>query len=228
MSSTEGEDADVIVVGAGPAGSATATYLARAGLSTLLLEKSSFPRPKACGDGLTPRAVKELVTLGLPIKEQDGWLRNKGVRVYGGGHTLELPWPTLASFPDYGLTLPRETLDQRLAEHAQGAGAQLRQDTTVTGPVISDQNGFVTGVTASTKSGERTYRARVVVAADGVSARLATGIGRQANAKRPVGIAVRTRIKLTQPPTRPGQTDWMESHLELWDGPRAHGKLMPG
>ncbi|NBP90893.1 MAG: FAD-dependent oxidoreductase, partial [Actinobacteria bacterium] len=52
-------DADVIVVGAGPGGSATAAHLARAGIKTLLLEKTEFPREKVCGDGLTPRAVKE-------------------------------------------------------------------------------------------------------------------------------------------------------------------------
>ena len=54
------DSADVIVVGAGPAGSTTAFYLAQAGLDVLLLEKSHFPREKVCGDGLTPRAVKQL------------------------------------------------------------------------------------------------------------------------------------------------------------------------
>ena len=59
------DDADVIVVGAGPAGSTTASYLARSGLDVLLLEKSRFPREKVCGDGLTPRAVKALVGMGI-------------------------------------------------------------------------------------------------------------------------------------------------------------------
>ena len=74
------DDADVIVVGAGPAGSAAAFHCASAGLDVLLLEKSEFPRDKVCGDGLTPRAVAELVRMGLPIREQDGWIRNKGLR----------------------------------------------------------------------------------------------------------------------------------------------------
>jgi geranylgeranyl reductase family protein len=226
-------DADVIVVGAGPAGSATATYLAQAGVDTLLLEKATFPRAKACGDGLTPRAVKELQFLGVPTTEQAGFQRNRGLRVFGGGHVLELPWPELDSFPPFGLTMPRETLDHKLAQHAVAAGARLHQDTTVTGPVISERTGRVVGVNArtgsdSSNSATHTYRAPLVVAADGVSTRLATAIGRDKNPHRPVGVAVRTRVKLTKPPSRPGQMDWMESHLELWDGPREHGKLMPG
>ena len=59
------QHADVIVVGAGPGGSATAAWLAGAGLDVLLLEKATFPRDKICGDGLTPRAVKELIALGV-------------------------------------------------------------------------------------------------------------------------------------------------------------------
>jgi geranylgeranyl reductase family protein len=193
-----------------------------------MLEKSAFPRAKACGDGLTPRAVKELIYLGVPFRAQDGWMRNRGLRVFGGGHELELPWPQLASFPDFGLTLPREKLDLRLARHAQRAGAELLEDTTVTAPILDDSTGRVVGVRATTKEGELEFRAPIVVAADGVSARLATAIGRQKKANRPVGVAVRTRIRLTKPPSREGQLDWMESHLELWDGPPEEGKLMPG
>lgn len=59
------QSADVVVVGAGPGGSATAAYLAQQGLDVVLLEKATFPRDKICGDGLTPRAVKELISLGV-------------------------------------------------------------------------------------------------------------------------------------------------------------------
>ena len=93
------DDADVIVVGAGPSGSTAAYYLAQAGLSVLLIEKSRFPREKVCGDGLTPRAVKSLVAMGVDVSEEAGWLRNKGLRVIAGGMRLELDWPELSSWP---------------------------------------------------------------------------------------------------------------------------------
>ena len=150
------EDADVIVVGAGPAGSATAAYLARAGVDVLVLEKASFPREKVCGDGLTPRAVKALVGMGVPVGEQDGWVRNQGLRIIGGGVRLELPWPELSSYPGYGLVRTRLDFDEILARTAQKAGARLLEGVTVTGPVLDD-SGRITGVTA--RPGRRRRRA---------------------------------------------------------------------
>src|SRR6202451_1021714 len=114
--------AEVIIGGAGPAGSTTASHLAQAGLDVLLLEKSRFPREKVCGDGLTPRAVKSLVAMGIDVSEEAGWLRNKGLRVIGGGLRLELPWPELSSYPGYGLVRTRASLDEQLARRAQAGG----------------------------------------------------------------------------------------------------------
>ena len=224
------DDADVIVVGAGPAGSAAAYYCASAGLNVLLLDKAAFPRDKVCGDGLTPRAVKELVAMGLPIREEDGWIRNAGLRVIGGGHRLELPWPELSSYPSFGLAKTRMTFDHLLAEHARAAGAKLIERTNVTGPLVDDRTGRVVGVTArpvdddGRRTGDEvTYRAPVVIAADGVSSRLATALGIEKRHDRPMGVAVRTYF------TTPRHRDpWMESHLELWDGPPGRSNLMPG
>lgn len=224
------DDADVIVVGAGPAGSSAAYWCAQAGLDVLVLEKAEFPRDKICGDGLTPRAVAELVRMGVPLRERDGWIRNEGLRVFGGGHVVQLPWPELSSYPSFGLARPRLTLDQLLAEHARAAGAKLLERTAVTGPVLDERTGRVVGVTArpvdaqGRRSGaEVTYRARVVLAADGVSSRLATALGRQPRADRPLGVAVRTYFR------SPRHDDaWMESHLELWDGAPGRSNLMPG
>jgi len=224
------DDADVIVVGGGPAGSATAYYCAQAGLSVLLLEKATFPRDKICGDGLTPRAVRELALMGVPTREEDGWIRNQGLRVIGGGHRIELAWPELSSYPSYGLARSRMSFDQLLVEHARAAGAKVLEGTAVTGPVIDERSGRVVGVTAKPvdakgrRSGEDvTYRAPVVVAADGVSSRLATAVGREKRDDRPMGVAVRTYFR------SPRHDDaWMESHLELWDGEPASSNLMPG
>ena len=215
------DEADVIVVGAGPAGATTAFYLAQSGLDVLLLEKSRFPREKVCGDGLTPRAVKTLVGMGISVTEQDGWVRNKGLRVIGAGKRLELPWPELASYPGYGLVRTRHDLDETLARRAQQAGARLHEGVTVTTPVRSERTGRITGVVAKAgESGEdRTYRARVVVAADGNSSRLSVAMGLEKRDDRPLGVAVRTYYR-----THRHDDDYLESWLDLWDGDR----LLPG
>jgi len=215
------DDADVIVVGAGPAGSTTAYYLAQAGLDVLLLEKSRFPREKVCGDGLTPRGVKALVAMGISVSEQEGWVRNKGLRVIGAGMRLELPWPELSSYPGYGLVRPRTDLDQMLARRAQQAGARLLEGVTVTGPVRDDRTGRITGVTAraADTGDERTYTSRVIVAADGNSSRLSVAMGLRKRDDRPLGVAVRTYY---QSPRH--DDDHLESWLDLWDGDR----LLPG
>ena len=135
------DSADVIVVGAGPAGSSTAFHLAQAGLDVLVLEKSHFPREKVCGDGLTPRAVKQLVGMGIPLNAEDGWFPNKGLRIIGGGARLELDWPELASYPGFGLMRSRRGFDETLARAASKAGARLLEGVNVTGPVLDDRTG---------------------------------------------------------------------------------------
>ena len=214
------DEADVIVVGAGPAGATTAFYLAQSGLDVLLLEKSRFPREKVCGDGLTPRAVKSLVAMGIKVGEQDGWVRNKGLRVIGAGMRLEMPWPELSSYPGYGLVRTRHDMDEALARRAQQAGARLHEGVTVTGPVRHERTGRITGVVARPEGGdERRYAARVVVAADGNSSRLSVAMGLRKRDDRPLGVAVRTYYKSPR-----HDDDYLESWLDLWDGDR----LLPG
>ena len=227
-------DADVIVVGAGPAGSTTAYHLAQAGFEVLVLEKATFPREKVCGDGLTPRAVKCLVAMGVDTRPEDGWIRNHGLRILGGGMRLQLPWPDLSTFPSYGLVRPRADFDEVLARHAQKAGVRLHENSNVTGPVIDDRSGYVTGVSVRLPGSDvdTVYSAPLVVAADGNSSRLSLGLGLRKRDDRPMGVAVRTYYRSPR-----HADDWLESWLELWSGPdsRSHSEergrndhLLPG
>jgi menaquinone-9 beta-reductase len=225
------DDADVIVVGAGPSGATTAYYLAQAGLNVLLLEKARFPRDKVCGDGLTPRGVKALVAMGVDVGPDSGWLRNKGLRVISAGLRLEMPWPELDSYPGYGLVRPRAALDETLARRAQAAGAKLLEGVTVTGPVLDDA-GQIVGVTAQaeaessnsdhperSRGATQAFRSRVIVAADGNSSRLSVAMGLRRRDDRPLGVAVRTYYRSPR-----HDDDYLESWLDLWDGDR----LLPG
>src|SRR3954452_11042821 len=116
---------DVLVVGAGPAGSAAAAWAARSGRDTVLVDAAVFPRDKTCGDGLTPRAIAELDLLGL-----DDWVRahtvNHGLRAHGFGQTLLLPWPgpgpSGSGLPAYGSAVARTELDDHLRTTAIKSG----------------------------------------------------------------------------------------------------------
>ncbi|MDO5701338.1 MAG: geranylgeranyl reductase family protein [Bowdeniella nasicola] len=222
------EDADVIVVGAGPAGSSAAHYLATLGRRVIVLEKATFPRDKVCGDGLTPGAVRELLLMGMDMDPADGWMRNRGLRVVGGGHTIHLPWPESETYPNYGMAKARMGLDESLIRHAVASGATLIENTTVTEP-IQMRSGRVCGVRARTKNPDGTrgdvaeYRAPIVIDAGGVSARLATSVGIEKRDDRPMGVAVRTYFK-----TPRHDDEWMESQLELWEGERENSALLPG
>ena len=114
----------MLVVGAGPSGAAAAYWLATHGHRVLVVEKKRFPREKTCGDGLTPRAVRQLHDMGLadPLAE---FQRFDGLRSIGHGITLELAWPEHPDFPPYGYVVRRSELDEMVAEQAVKAGATL-------------------------------------------------------------------------------------------------------
>ena len=223
MGDTTARDADVIIVGAGPAGSTAAFHLARAGVDVLLLEKAQFPREKVCGDGLTPRGVKQLVAMGVPLREEDGWIRNQGLRIIGGGSRLEIPWPDLSSFPDFGLVRTRQDFDEILARHAEKAGARLHEGANVTGPILDERTNRVVGVTAKEAGAVTEYRAPITLACDGNSTRLALSLGLHKRDDRPMGVAVRTYYESPR-----HDDDWLESWLELWDRSGTTPRLLPG
>ncbi|MEU8510529.1 geranylgeranyl reductase family protein [Kitasatospora sp. NPDC048722] len=217
--------ADVIVVGAGPSGSTAAYHLARTGLDVLLLEKAAFPREKVCGDGLTPRAVKQLTDLGIDVSEEAGWLHNRGLRLVAGRRTIEFDWPELSAFPGYGAVRRRADFDELLARRAAAAGARLVERANVAGPLVDDRSGRITGVTAKLGDDRRpvSYHAPVVVAADGNSTRLSLAMKRYRRTDRAMGVAYRTYF------TTPRHDDrYLEAWLDLRDPTDPGRRLLPG
>jgi geranylgeranyl reductase family protein len=213
-------DTDVLVVGAGPGGSAAAYHLARHGIDVTVVDKATFPREKVCGDGLTPRAVAALRDIGVDT-EDPAFEKVIGLRVHARSTTIDLPWPELSSFPGVGLVMPRDRFDHLLVQRAVKAGARLLEATEAVAPVIEE--GWVQGADVR-PSGERSadparIRARFVVAADGAAGRFARPAGVRRDASRPLGIAARRYYRTTY---HPGP--WFESWLDLWDG----DMLLPG
>jgi geranylgeranyl reductase family protein len=197
------ESTDVLVVGAGPAGSAAAAWLARSGREVVLADAAAFPRDKPCGDGLTPRAIAELRALGLA-----DWLRgravNWGLRAAGFGQELYLPWPG-GSLPKYGGAVPRLELDGAIRQVALDAGATPLEGTRAM-DVLRD-GGRVTGVALA---GGGTLRCRTLVVADGARSQLGRALGRTWHRDTAYGVAARAYVKS-------GRADdpWISSHLEL-------------
>src|SRR4029077_10543117 len=161
---------DALVIGGGPAGAAAGYWLADAGHRVLVVEKKRFPREKTCGDGLTPRAVRQLHDMGLaePLAE---FQRFGGLRSIAHGVTLELAWPDHPDFPPYGYVVRRRELDQMVADAAVKAGATLWPAPEAIAPALTE--GVLDGAVvrrADTGTTE-TVRADYVVIADGANSR---------------------------------------------------------
>ncbi len=172
-------DADVLVVGAGPAGASVARRLALAGVDVHLLDASSFPRSKPCGDCLSPGATPLLEELGVLDRVERrgtgrlaGWrIRTPGGVWFGGRFGTDGD----GGAPPRGLSLPRRELDDALAAAAVEAGARLRERVRVYG--LLREGGRIAGVRARDAGGEPVeLRARVVVGADGLRSTVARRI----------------------------------------------------
>ena len=135
---------DLVIAGGGPSGSAAAWQAVQTGAKVVVLDKASFPRDKPCGDGLTARAVSYLQKMGL-ADEVAGFHRVNRVTVFSPSR-WELSFPKRPGMPDHGHTVSRTLLDTMLLEHAEKAGAVVRQGAEVSEPVV-DSRGRVTGVT---------------------------------------------------------------------------------
>jgi len=211
---------DVLVVGAGPAGSAAASWAAQAGYDVLLADAAVFPRDKTCGDGLTPRAIGELQRLGL-----EDWLQahtvNQGLRAHGFGQTLLLPWPG-GTLPAWGSAVARTELDDHLRTTAIKAGAEAVDGARAVGVRMDgDRVAAVELVRGSAKDGERFEVAcdRLVVA-DGVRSPLGKLLGREWHRETVYGVAGRSYADSTM-----SDDPWISSHLELRD---EQGQVLSG
>jgi len=213
------EEFDVIVVGGGPSGASCAFWLAEEGHSVLIVEKKKFPREKTCGDGLTPRSVKQLDDMGLggALAQHH---RFEGLRSIAFGKTLELKWPEHPDFPSYGYVVTRHDLDEMVAQRAEKAGATVWQESEALEPVL--ENGLVRGAKVKRKSTGETVavRGKYVVIADGANSRFGRALGTSRNKSYPLGMAIRGYF------TSPRSKETMiESHLDLRD---RGGNVLPG
>jgi geranylgeranyl reductase family protein len=211
---------DVIVVGAGPAGSAAAYHLSRAGLDVLAVDRATFPRDKVCGDGLTPRAVAALIRMGVDVADE-GFLRIDASRVHGAdGRPMDVGWRGRA-LPGFGMVRRRFELDHMLVERARAAGVTVLEGVEAAGPVM--ESGRVVGVRLRTDGepspAERVVRARFVVAADGASTRLAARAGGGRDPSAPTAVAARRYYRVD------GPTDPV---FETWIGIKGAGRRLPG
>lgn len=181
---------DVVIVGAGPAGSACAYYLSVHGVKVLLLDRETFPREKVCGDGVAPRAVRSLYKMGLQ-KRLDGHFNKFHSFLFAGAgkSVVYNPIPPTPRFPDHGYIIRRYDLDGILLDHARKNGADVLEGCDVKAPLIEGER--VVGVSAEYQGKHMEITACVVVGADGARSTLGTSLGLLSNDPRYIGVSIR-------------------------------------
>ena len=210
---------DVLVIGAGPAGAAAGYWLARHGLDVVMVDKKTFPREKTCGDGLTPRAVKQIEDMGLS-DQLSRFHRYEGLRATAHGKALELQWPAHPMYPQHGYVVRRRELDTMVARNAVAAGATLLEGCEALAPVLD--RGFVRGATVQTNESDSPadITAKYVIVADGANSRFGRALGTFRTKEWPYGTAIRTYWESPR-----HAEPWIESALDVTD---RNGNPLPG
>ena len=165
---------DVLIVGAGPAGSIAALVLARAGVSVRLVDRARFPRDKLCGDTMNPGTLAILGRLGIA-----GPVRRRALAITGMDVTGPRGAMVSAEYPDglRGAALTRRDLDVLLVDAAARAGAQFESGIIARAPLIATDTSRVNGVRVAASGNDHDLHARVVIAADGRHSKIAFGMG---------------------------------------------------
>lgn len=178
---------DAVVVGGGPAGSASAALLAADGWRVLLIDRARFPRRKPCAECVNPAGVAALRRLGVLDRVMEaGPARLDGWRIASdGGPSF------LGRFHDvHGIALPRERLDALLLDHARASGAEVREGVKVT-DLARDADGRVRGVIA----GGEEIGARIVIGADGLRSVVLRRLGLRARPPRLRKLALTAHVR---------------------------------
>jgi len=173
---------DVAIIGAGPAGSSAAYFLARAGVKVLLLDKAVFPRDKTCGDGLVPRALPILAEMGVLDAISTHGCKLDHLEVSApSGRNVHFDIPPLPHAPNHAVVIPRFELDNLLLQKAIESGADFRGGVHVRA-VQTDSSGV-------TISADETYHATLAIVATGANTALLSSIG--LNPPKPNIVAAR-------------------------------------
>ncbi|MDQ6695324.1 MAG: NAD(P)/FAD-dependent oxidoreductase [Chloroflexota bacterium] len=213
---------DAIVVGAGPAGSATSALLAKKGLSVLLLDKAAFPRDKACGEYTSADTEEVLSRIGaLKAVEDAGARRLSAMRVIspaGHGFSMEYNAPQV-------LATQRRSLDAALVAYALQCGAEVRERSRVESVVVTE--GHVHGVTLRTRSGTIQEESRLVIGADGVHSAVVRSLGLAAPLRWPQNLGMVAHYRGYS-----GLDNWGEMHVSRYGyaglAPQSGGLLNVG
>ena len=185
----------MLVAGAGPAGSATATLLARAGFDVVLIDRASFPRDKACSEYMSPEAVRILARLGvLESLERSGAFPLEGMKLFGPrGATAHGKFAGAGTpFRPTGLSVSRRVLDHELLAAAREAGATVLERTSIE-ELLYDEGGVVAGAVVLNRRTQQRHciKARLTVGADGLRSIVARRLGprRQGTRRRIAFVA---------------------------------------
>ena len=185
----------------------------------LVLERKRFPRDKTCGDGLTPRATKQLLDMGLGY-ELESYHRFRGLRAVAGGQVRELRWPHHPIFPSHGYAVRRSTLDAAVLEHARRAGALVWHGAEAVEPLVSGSLCGGARVLDRDSGDISDVPGRYVVVAEGANSRFGRALGCRRERSWPQGMAIRTYFE------SPNSGDpWIESALDVRD---RNGATLPG